>query len=107
MWLPQENAEGYRESSPQNYVAGLTASFLLVHGTGDDNVHVQNSIQLADKLEAALKPFHMMLYPNRTHSISGGLTRTHLFATLTRFVEETLGTPREVSTSAVATPAPK
>jgi dipeptidyl-peptidase 4 len=107
MWLPQENAEGYHESSPQNYVAGLTASFLLVHGTGDDNVHVQNTIQLADKLEAALKPFQMMLYPNRTHSISGGLTRTHLFATLTRFVEETLGAPREVSTSAVVAPARK
>jgi hypothetical protein len=48
-----------------------------------------------------------MLYPNRTHSISGGLTRTHLFATLTRFVEETLGSAGEVSTSAVVAPAPK
>ena len=86
MWIPQENAQGYDESAPQAHVDGLTARFLLVHGTGDDNVHPQNSIQLADKLEAAGKPFSMLLYPNRTHSISGGTTQAHLFDQLTRFV---------------------
>ncbi|MDQ6885806.1 MAG: S9 family peptidase [Gemmatimonadota bacterium] len=90
MWIPQENAEGYRESAPQQHVGTMSASFLLVHGTGDDNVHPQNSLQLADRLQAAGKPFQLMLYPNRTHSIAGGNTQTHLFDMLTRFVLEKL-----------------
>ncbi len=90
MWTPQENAAGYEESAPQNHVAGLTARFMLVYGTGDDNVHPQNSVQLANKLEAAGKPFQMLLYPNRTHSISGGNTQVHLFDSFTRFVLENL-----------------
>ena len=53
MRTPQENATGYEEGAPLKYVQGLTARYLLVHGTGDDNVHPQNSIQLVDKLEAA------------------------------------------------------
>ncbi|HEV7702788.1 MAG TPA: prolyl oligopeptidase family serine peptidase, partial [Gemmatimonadaceae bacterium] len=71
----------------------LTASYLLVHGTGDDNVHPQNSIQLVDKLEGANKQFSFMVYPSRTHAIQGGNSRTHLFTMLTNFVEQTLGTP--------------
>lgn len=90
MWTPQENADGYRRGAPQSHVDGLTASLLLVHGTGDDNVHPQNTMQLANRLQAAGKPFEMMLYPNRTHSISGGNTQVHLFTTLTRFVKERL-----------------
>jgi dipeptidyl-peptidase-4 len=90
MWTPQQNAEGYKVSAPLSYVAGVKARLLLVHGTGDDNVHPQNTIQLADKLEAANKPFYMLLYPNRTHSISGGNTSVHLFNSLTRFVLENL-----------------
>jgi dipeptidyl-peptidase-4 len=91
MRTPQENAKGYDESSAQRYADGLTASYLLVHGTGDDNVHPQNTIQLADRLQAAGKPFRLMLYPNRTHAIAGGNTRVHLFDMLTAFVEEELG----------------
>ena len=90
MWTPQDNKAGYDESAPQNHVAGLKARLLVVHGTGDDNVHPQNTIQFADKLEAAGKPFWMLLYPNRTHSISGGNAQTHLFDSLTRFVTENL-----------------
>lgn len=90
MWTPQQNPVGYRESSPQHFVDGLTARTLLVHGTGDDNVHPQNTIQLANKLEAAGKPFYMLLYPNRTHSISGGNTSVHLFNSFTRFILENL-----------------
>jgi dipeptidyl-peptidase 4 len=90
MWTPQENAAGYAESAPQNHVAGLTARFMLVYGTGDDNVHPQNSVQLANKLEAAGKPFQMLLYPNRTHSISGGNTQAHLYDSFTRFILENL-----------------
>jgi dipeptidyl-peptidase-4 len=90
MWTPQDNAEGYRTSAPQAHVAGLTARLLLVHGTGDDNVHPQNTIQLVNKLQAVGKPFQLMLYPNRTHSISGGNTQAHLFEMMTRFVKENL-----------------
>jgi dipeptidyl-peptidase-4 len=90
MWTPQENPEGYRAGSPQTYVNGVKARLLLVHGTGDDNVHPQNTIQFANKLEAAGKPFYMLLYPNRTHSISGGNTSVHLFNSFTRFLLENL-----------------
>lgn len=94
MSTPQENAEGYRASSPLNFVNGLTARTLLVHGTGDDNVHPQNTIQLAAKLEAANKAFYMLLYPGRTHSISGNTsgvpTSVHLFGSFTRFILENL-----------------
>jgi dipeptidyl-peptidase-4 len=99
MRTPAENAAGYEEGAPLKYVKGLTASYLLVHGTGDDNVHLQNSIQLVDKLEGANKQFQFMVYPGRTHSISGGNSRTHLFTMLTNFVEQTLGaaTPQRIN----------
>jgi dipeptidyl-peptidase-4 len=90
MWTPQENAEGYRRGAPLTYLDGLTARFLVVHGTGDDNVHPQNTTQLADRLQQAGKPFYMLLYPNRTHSISGGNASFHLFSSLSRFVAENL-----------------
>jgi dipeptidyl-peptidase 4 len=90
MWIPSENAAGYDSTSVDRNVAGLSATLLLVHGTGDDNVHPQNSIQYAAALEAAGKPFYMLLYPNRTHAISGGNSQAHLFESLTRFVREQL-----------------
>jgi dipeptidyl-peptidase-4 len=90
MWTPKENPSGYRDGSPQTYANGVKARMLLVHGTGDDNVHPQNTIQYANKLEAAGKPFYMLLYPNRTHSISGGNTSVHLYNSFTRFLLESL-----------------
>lgn len=93
MRTPAENPTGYKVSAPQAHVAGLTAQYLLVHGTGDDNVHPQNTIQLADKLQAAGKQFELMLYPDRTHSISGGNTQLHLFTLLTNFLDRAMGTP--------------
>ncbi|HEV2130110.1 MAG TPA: alpha/beta fold hydrolase, partial [Longimicrobiaceae bacterium] len=90
MWIPQENAEGYRISSPQSYVEGLRARLLLVHGTADDNVHAQNSLQLAHRLQEAGKPFYMMLYPNQTHAISGGNLPVHLYNTFTQFLADNL-----------------
>jgi dipeptidyl-peptidase-4 len=90
MWTPEENGAGYDSSSVQRHVGGLQARLLLVHGTGDDNVHPQNSIQYAADLEAAGKPFYMLLYPNRTHAISGGNSQAHLFESLTQFVREQL-----------------
>lgn len=90
MWTPQGNPEGYRATAALNHVDGLTARLLLVHGTGDDNVHSQNTMQLAQKLQFARKPFYMMLYPNKTHSISGAGATLHLYDTFTRFILENL-----------------
>ncbi|HEX6059244.1 MAG TPA: S9 family peptidase [Gemmatimonadaceae bacterium] len=91
MGLPSANAKGYDESAPQSHVAGLTAKYLIVHGTGDDNVHPQNTMQMAKKLQEAGKPFSMLLYPNLTHSISGGNAQYHLYRSMTEFVLDNLG----------------
>jgi dipeptidyl-peptidase-4 len=68
----------------------MTARLLLVHGTGDDNVHAQNALVLAQTLQQLDKPFTMLLYPNKTHSIAGGRTQVHLFGAFTRFLDENL-----------------
>jgi dipeptidyl-peptidase-4 len=89
MGLPQENAEGYRQGSPITFAANLRGDLLVVHGTGDDNVHFQNTEALVNALVAANKPFTMMAYPNRTHCIcEGGNTSRHLFELLTRYLHE-------------------
>lgn len=90
MWVPAENADGYRASSALNYVDGLRAKYLLVFGTGDDNVHPQNSVTLAQRLQLARKPFSTMFFPNKTHSISGKGGTLPLFDLLERFVTENL-----------------
>ncbi len=91
--LPQENADGYDRGSPLSYVNQMRGDLLLVHGTGDDNVHYQNSEALINSLVAANKPFELMSYPNRNHSITGGPTSLHLRDLLTRFIDQTLGPP--------------
>ncbi|MGH9576536.1 MAG: alpha/beta fold hydrolase, partial [Terriglobales bacterium] len=70
MGLPRENAEGYRRSAPQEHAADLRGKLLIVHGTSDDNVHLQNTMQMADALIRAGKQFDLMLYPGKTHSIT-------------------------------------
>jgi dipeptidyl-peptidase-4 len=90
MWTPQENPRGYEASAVLPYLPGQTARVLLAHGTGDDNVHLQNSLVYANAMTALGKPFYMLLYPNRTHSISGGGATPHLFEQMTRFVLENL-----------------
>jgi dipeptidyl-peptidase-4 len=90
MGLPQDNAAGYDKGSPLTYAKDLKDRLLIVHGSGDDNVHYQNTEMMVNALVAANRPFSLMVYPNRTHSISGGTTRQHLYTLLTRFVEENL-----------------
>ena len=90
MWTPQENGAAYQDAAPQNAVAGIRARFLLIHGTGDDNVHPQNSVQLVDRMVRANRPLQQLFYPNRTHSISGGNTTVHLYDAMTRFLRENL-----------------
>jgi len=88
MGLPDDNAEGYKNGSPITFAHQLKGNLLLVHGTADDNVHYQNCEALINKLIEHNKPFDMMAYPNRTHSIRKGKnTRLHLFSLLTRYVE--------------------
>ncbi|MDB5242586.1 MAG: peptidase [Spirosoma sp.] len=87
---PQENPSGYDDNSPVTHAAKLRGPFLLIHGTGDDNVHFQNSIAFADALIAAGRPFQSFYYPNRNHGIYGGNTRLHLYQMLTDFVEKNL-----------------
>lgn len=87
---PQENPSGYDDNSPVNHVSKLKGKFLLIHGTGDDNVHFQNSIALQDALIRANKQFESFYYPNRNHGIYGGNTRLHLYTMMTKFLEENL-----------------
>jgi dipeptidyl-peptidase-4 len=88
--LPQDNAAGYDKGSPLSYVDRMRGRLLLVHGSGDDNVHYQNSEALVNALVRANKPFDMMEYPNRNHAIAGGTTRQHLFELLTRYLRNNL-----------------
>ena len=88
MGLPDDNPNGYRDGSPITHAHNLRGKLLVVHGTGDDNVHYQSAERLFDVLIAARKPFDMMAYPNRSHSISEGKhTSWHLRDLLTRFLE--------------------
>ena len=89
MQTPEENS-GYDENSPITHVDSLKGNYLLVHGTGDDNVHFQNSIEMVTALQKANKQFDFMLYPNKNHGIYGGNTRLQLFQMLTNYVEENL-----------------
>ncbi len=86
MRTPQENAAGYGSGAPTAYADKLDSELLIIHGTGDDNVHPQNTMQMIDALEEAGKQFDMRLYPNKRHSIAGAKTRLHLFEYITGFV---------------------
>ena len=87
MGLPRDNEEGYTNGSPITHAHKLEGNLLIVHGTGDDNVHFQNFERLANELVKHNKPFTMMAYPNRSHGISEGENTTrHLFSLLTRYL---------------------
>ena len=99
MQTPQENASGYDDNSPINYADKLKGNYLLVHGTGDDNVHVQNSYRMVNALIDANKQFDMFIVPDRTHSIRKGKNvRLNLYTKMTNFIEEHLINKSESST---------
>jgi dipeptidyl-peptidase 4 len=79
MGLLKDDEAGYRGSDVTAAAANLHGALLLVHGTGDDNVHFQNSMQMIDQLIKSGKQFRLMIYPNKTHGISGSDAREHLF----------------------------
>ena len=90
MRTPRENPSGYDLGAPLNHVDKLQGNLLVVHGTGDDNVHSQNTMQLIDRLVLADKQFDMRLYPNKTHSITGETTRVNLYGLFTRWLRQNL-----------------
>ncbi len=93
MGLPSINVEGYRRGSAVTFAKNLKADLLIVHGSGDDNVHYQNTEAVVNALIAANKPFSMMVYPNRTHCIcEGDNTTVHLFSLLTSYITQHLPT---------------
>ena len=90
MSTPQENPGGYDNNSPISHVDKLKGDFLLVHGTADDNVHVQNSTRLVEALVQANKQFEWAMYPDKNHGIYGGNTRLHLYTKMTNFILDNL-----------------
>lgn len=91
MTTPQENPSGYDDNSPINHVDKLKGDFLLIHGTADDNVHVQNTMRMVEALVQANKQFEWMIYPDKNHGIYGGNTRLHLYTKMSDFIDRTLG----------------
>ena len=88
MRTPAENASGYDTNAPMHYVSQLEGNLLLCHGTADDNVHVQNTYELAERLVQANKQFDMAIYTNRNHSIYGGNTTLQLYTRFVRYLME-------------------
>lgn len=87
---PQENPKGYDDNSPINFAQNLTGKYLLIHGTADDNVHFQNSIEMIEALVQAGKDFDMAIYPDKNHGIYGGRTRLQLYQKMTNFIKQNL-----------------
>jgi len=90
MQTPQENASGYDDNSPITHVSKLKGNFLLIHGTADDNVHVQNTMKMIEALVQANKQFDWAIYPDKNHGIYGGKTRLQLYTKMTNFIKEKL-----------------
>lgn len=90
MRTPQENADGYDDNSPINHVEKMEGAYFLVHGSADDNVHVQNTMRMIEALVQANKQFDLFIYPDKNHGIYGGNTRYHLYTKMTEFILENL-----------------
>lgn len=90
MSLPQENASGYDDNSPINHVNKLRGKYLLIHGSADDNVHYQNTMEMINALVNANKQFDLFIYPDKNHGIYGGYTRLHLYNKMTDFIMNNL-----------------
>jgi dipeptidyl-peptidase-4 len=102
MKLPQNNLEGYRKTAPRFAAARLHGRLLLIHGTMDDNVHLQNSLQFAYELQRAGKMFEVMFYPKSRHGVTDPYLNKHLRQTILDFVMRTIGTPTITASSSSA-----
>ncbi len=90
MQTPQENPDGYDLNSPIHHVDSLVGNYFLIHGSADDNVHVQNTYEMVNSLVNANKQFELFIYPDKNHGIYGGNTRLHLFTQITDFIKKNL-----------------
>lgn len=90
MRTPEENASGYDDNSPINYTHLLKGKYLLIHGSGDDNVHYQNTMEMINSLTENDKQFDLFIYPNKNHGIYGGNTRNHLFKMMYQYTLDNL-----------------
>ena len=90
MRTPQENPDGYDLNSPTTYAKDLKGSYLLIHGTADDNVHFQNAMELVKALNEAGVEYDQFFFPNKNHFIMGGNTRTYLYNKLAKYILEHL-----------------
>jgi dipeptidyl-peptidase-4 len=90
MRKPQDNKSGYEDNSPTNFVKNIKGKFLIIHGSADDNVHMQNTMEMANAMVANNIPFDLMIYPNKNHGIYGGYTRLHIYSKILKFVKENL-----------------
>jgi dipeptidyl-peptidase-4 len=90
MRTPKENQSGYDDNSPINFVKQMKGKYLLIHGSGDDNVHYQNTMEMVNALVAADKQFDLFIYPNKNHGIYGGNTRNHLYNMMLNYTKENL-----------------
>ena len=91
--LPMENIAGYKDDSVLNTAANLKGRLLLIHGTGDDNVHIENTVQFVQKLIEADLPYDLQIYPRKTHSLAGADVRTHLYTRILAHFEQYLMPP--------------
>ena len=90
MRTPKENASGYDQNSPIHHVERLKGNYLLIHGSADDNVHYQNTLEMTKALVNANKQFDLFIYPDKNHGIYGGNTRLHLFTKMTNYIQQKL-----------------
>lgn len=90
MQTPQENPGGYDRNSPLSHVNNMRGNYLLIHGSADDNVHVQNAMVLIEELVQANKQFDWRIYPDKNHGIYGGNTRIHLYTLMTAYIKNNL-----------------
>lgn len=87
---PQENPEGYRKGAPLALADRLKGNLLIIHGSADDNVHLQNTMDFTEKLVQSDVPFEMAVYTDRDHGIYGGNTRYHLFSRIVSYLKKNL-----------------
>jgi len=90
MRTPQENPDGYDKNSPINHVDSIKGNYLIIHGTGDDNVHFQNAVEMVKAMNDKNIPYDAEYYPNKNHGIVGGKTRWHLFTKISTYLEKNL-----------------
>jgi dipeptidyl-peptidase-4 len=93
MRTPKENPDGYDDNSPLSHAGEIKGNYLLIHGSADDNVHFQNTMEFTERMVQAGVQFDMEVYTNRNHSISGGNTRIHLYTKMTSFLKDKLLQP--------------